>query len=43
MSIRSFSGRLATNEYIQLRVGGIFWHFLGGLWIYLLLFLLFIH
>jgi cytochrome c oxidase subunit 3 len=43
MSIRSFSGRLAINEYIQLRVGGIFWHFLGGLWIYLLLFLLFIH
>jgi|UniRef100_UPI00404A501F cytochrome c oxidase subunit III len=43
MSIRSFSGRLATNDYIQLRVGGIFWHFLGGLWIYLLLFLLFIH
>lgn len=43
MSIRSFSGKLATNDYIQLRVGGIFWHFLGGLWIYLLLFLLFIH
>jgi cytochrome c oxidase subunit 3 len=43
MSIRSFSGRLEENSYLSIRVGGIFWHFLGLLWLYLLLFLLFIH
>lgn len=43
MSIRSFTGTLVKNEYLSLRLGGIFWHFLGVLWIYLLLFLLFIH
>lgn len=32
-------GRLA----IAIRAGAIFWHFLGILWIYLLLFLIFIH
>lgn len=42
-SIRSFSGSLAQNDYIGIRTGAIFWHFLGALWIYLLLFLLFIH
>jgi cytochrome c oxidase subunit III len=43
MSIRSFTGRIQTNDYISVRMGAIFWHFLGALWIYLLLFLLFIH
>jgi len=28
---------------LSLRLGAIFWHFLGVLWIYLLIFLLYIH
>ncbi|RFC55628.1 cytochrome c oxidase subunit 3 family protein [Brumimicrobium aurantiacum] len=43
ISIRSYS---AGNEYkmaMSLGAGSIFWHFLGALWLYLLLFLLFIH
>jgi len=43
MSIRSFTGKLATHDYLAVRMGAIFWHFLGLLWGYLLLFLLFIH
>lgn len=41
--IRSFTGKINTENTIGLKVGAIFWHFLGVLWIYLLLFLLFIH
>lgn len=43
MAIRSFTGRLEQNNYVAIRSGAIFWHFLGLLWGYLLLFLLFIH
>lgn len=43
MSIRSFTGRLEEHNYLAIRTGAIFWHFLGLLWGYLLLFLLFIH
>ena len=43
MTIASFSGRFNSTENLSLRLGAIFWHFLGLLWIYLLLFLLFIH
>lgn len=39
----SFSGKILQNNAISLRVGAIFWHFLDFLWIFLLLFLLFIH
>ena len=42
-SIRSFSGKLAVDNFLPVRILAIFWHFLGALWIYLLLFLLFIH
>ncbi len=42
-SIRSFSGKLAADNFLPVRTLAIFWHFLGALWIYLLLFLLFIH
>jgi cytochrome c oxidase subunit 3 len=42
-SIRSFSGELAADNFLPVRTLAIFWHFLGALWIYLLLFLLFIH
>ncbi len=43
LSIRSFTGSLERYNYISFRMGTIFWHFFGGLWVYLLLFLLFIH
>lgn len=43
LTINSFSGAFTAEENLGLRVGAIFWHFLGLLWIYLLLFLLFIH
>ena len=41
--IHSFSGKINAEHNIQLRMASIFWHFLGLLWLYLLLFLLFIH
>jgi cytochrome c oxidase subunit 3 len=40
---RSFSGEFNSSDTLGIRVGAIFWHFLGLLWLYLLLFLLFIH
>jgi cytochrome c oxidase subunit 3 len=43
MTIASFSGSFTSEDHLRLKVGAIFWHFLGLLWIYLLLFLLFIH
>lgn len=39
----SFRGKYTNGDTLGLRVTGIFWHFLGLLWLYLLLFLLFIH
>ncbi len=39
----SFSGKINANNSIKLQMTGVFWHFLGLLWIVLLLFLLFIH
>lgn len=41
--IRSFTGRINSTNSIGLKSGVIFWHFLGLLWVYLLLFLLYIH
>ena len=41
--IHSFSGRINSENNVSLRMGAIFWHFLGILWLYLLLFLLYIH
>jgi len=43
VSIHSFSGRFTSENNLSLRLAAIFWHFLGILWIYLLLFLVFIH
>jgi cytochrome c oxidase subunit 3 len=39
----SYSGKYTNGDTIGLRATGIFWHFLGALWLFLLLFLLFIH
>ena len=41
--IGSFAGKYNSEHNIGLKNGVIFWHFLGILWLYLLLFLLFIH
>lgn len=41
--IFSFTGKINENNTIKLQMTGIFWHFLGLLWVFLLLFLLFIH
>jgi cytochrome c oxidase subunit 3 len=43
LTIASFAGKYNSENSLSLRLGAIFWHFLGLLWIYLLLFLLFIH
>ncbi len=43
LTIHSFLGRYNSSDHLSLRLGAIFWHFLGVLWVYLLLFLLFIH
>jgi cytochrome c oxidase subunit 3 len=43
MSVRSYTADNAYKMGISLSAGSIFWHFLGVLWLYLLLFLLFIH
>jgi cytochrome c oxidase subunit 3 len=41
--IRSYSGKINAENTIGLKMGAIFCHFLGFLWVYLLLFLLYIH
>lgn len=39
----TFSGEMTDRKVIKLKSGSIFWHFLDILWVYLLLFLIFIH
>lgn len=39
----SFKGKINAENSIKLKTGSIFWHFLGVLWVFLLLFFLFIH
>ncbi len=41
--INSYTGKINQQVNISLHMGAIFWHFLGLLWLYLFLFLLFIH
>lgn len=36
-------GRYTPKDNVGLWAGATYWHFLGGLWVYLLLFLLFVH
>ncbi|WP_107038957.1 cytochrome c oxidase subunit 3 [Brumimicrobium mesophilum] len=43
MSVRSYTSENSYKMAISLGAGSVFWHFLGVLWLYLLLFLLFIH
>lgn len=43
ISIKSFRGRYGREDHQGLWAGATYWHFLAGLWVYLLLFLAFIH
>jgi cytochrome c oxidase subunit 3 len=43
VSIYSFTGKFDAQNNLSLRLGAIFWHFLGILWIYLMVFLILIH
>jgi len=43
LAVRSARGIINSGNTISLYTGGIYWHFLGILWIYLFLFLFFIH
>lgn len=36
-------GKYGKDYYLGIKLGGVFWHFLGLLWLYLFLFLYFIH
>jgi cytochrome c oxidase subunit 3 len=43
MIVMAFLGRYGQQWHVGLWSGVVYWHFLGGLWIYLLLFLTFVH
>jgi cytochrome c oxidase subunit III len=43
LSIKAFLGRYTADEHTGVWQGAMYWHFLGGLWIYLLLFIAFVH
>ncbi len=43
MIFMALRGRYTHNDHAGLWSGVIYWHFLGGLWVYLLLFLVFVH
>lgn len=41
--IGSLKERYDADNHLKIKLAGIYWHFLGALWIYLFLFLTFIH
>jgi cytochrome c oxidase subunit 3 len=43
MLIMALMGRYTSGSHAGLWSGVIYWHFLGGLWVYLLLFFRFVH
>ena len=43
LTMFSFSNKFNAENHLSLKTGSIFWHFLGVLWVYLLLFLIYIH
>ena len=43
MIVMALLGRYTQEDHAGLWSGVIYWHFLGGLWLYLLLFLVFVH
>jgi cytochrome c oxidase subunit 3 len=40
---RTYANEFSAENTIGMRATSIFWHYLGGLWLILFLFLLFIH
>lgn len=43
IAIKAFLGRYGREDHQGLWAGTVFWHFLAGLWVYLLLFLAYVH
>ncbi len=43
MSVKALMGRYGQKDHQGLWAGTMYWHFLAGLWVYLLLFLAFVH
>lgn len=43
ITIKAFMGRYGREEHQGLWAGTVYWHFLGALWVYLLLFLAYVH
>lgn len=43
MTVRTYTGAINGSDHLSLRLGALFWDFLGLLWIYLLVFLIYIH
>ncbi len=43
LAVKSLMGRYSAANYTGIWQGAIYWHFLGGLWIYLLSFIAFVH
>lgn len=43
MLIMALQKRYTPQNHVGLWAGAVYWHFLGGLWVYLLLFLQFVH
>lgn len=41
--VSAYRLKISATNYQKLKLGSIYWHFLDGLWLYLFLFLLFIH
>lgn len=42
VTIKAMLGKYSPSNYIGIKVSGTYWHFIGILWIYLILFLVFI-
>ena len=40
---KALRNKYNSDNYLKIKGGAIYWHFLGGLWIYLFLFFIFIH
>ncbi|MFN3874885.1 MAG: heme-copper oxidase subunit III [Flavobacteriales bacterium] len=43
MALMAFRGRYTPRSHVGLWAGAVYWHFLGGLWVFLLLFLRYVH
>lgn len=43
ISIKALKGRYGQENYLGIKLTGRYWHFMGGLWVFIMLFLYFIH